>query len=203
MFCKRDIYWFVFIIVLFFDATTIAVAQPGKIVKWVVEKNSSLRVQGTSNLNSFTCNINEYSRKDTIICFGNATGPINLRGEIQMDILGFNCHSNMITTGLRKTLKADEYPTMTIRFLSIQYMPVFQNKMELIKGWIEVKLAGSVKRFELSYSFLQAGLSYVQLNGMRRFRFSDFNLSPPQKFGGLIKIKDDFDVHFQLILRTI
>ena len=120
-----------------------------------------------------------------------------------MDILSFNCHSSMITKDLRKTLKADEYPMMTIRFISLQFMPRLQNKIELIKGWVEVQLAGVVKRFELSYSFLQTGSADIQLNGGRSFRFSDFKLSPPRKFAGLIKIKDDFDVHFQLTLRTV
>lgn len=37
----------------------------------------------------------------------------------------------------------------------------------------------------------------------RTFNFSDFKLSPPTKMAGFIKIKDAFDVNFQLMLRTI
>jgi YceI-like protein len=202
MFYKQIFRCFIIVIVSIFSRYT-AAAQTGKIVKWTVEKNSTLRVQGKTNVNSFTCNINEYAKKDTIICINDPDKPISFTGEIQMDILSFNCHSSMITKGLRKTLRADEYPTMTIRFISLQFMPLQQNKIELIKGWVEVQLAGVVKRFELSYSFLQSGSDYLQLNGGRSFRFSDFKLSPPQKLGGLIKIKDDFDVNFRLILRTI
>jgi YceI-like protein len=202
MFYKQIFRFFIIVIVSIFSRYT-AAAQTGKIVKWTVEKNSTLRVQGKTNVNSFTCNINEYAKKDTIICINDPDKPISFTGEIQMDILSFNCHSSMITKGLRKTLRADEYPTMTIRFISLQFMPLQQNKIELIKGWVEVQLAGVVKRFELSYSFLQSGSDYLQLNGGRSFRFSDFKLSPPQKLGGLIKIKDDFDVNFRLILRTI
>ena len=203
MFYKKILHCIVIIAVIIFSETYIATAQPGRMIKWIVEKNSTLRVQGKTNINSFTCNINEYAKKDTIICINDPVKPISFTGEIQMDILSFNCHSSMITKGLRKTLKSDEYPTMSIRFISLQFMPLLQNKTELIKGWVEVQLAGVVKRFELSYSFLQSGLVYLQLNGGRSFRFSDFKLTPPRKFGGLIKIKDDFDVNFQLVLRTI
>ncbi|MDB5198895.1 MAG: hypothetical protein JWO92_858 [Chitinophagaceae bacterium] len=202
MFYKKTLQYIV-IGVMLFSTTKSAIAQNGKVVKWVVDKNSTLRVEGRTNINSFTCNINEYAKKDTIICVNDPAKPVSFTGEIQMNILSFNCHSSMITKGLRKTLKADEYPTMTIRFISLQFMPLLQNKIELIKGWVEVQLAGVVKRFELSYSFLQSGSVYIQLNGGRSFRFSDFKLSPPRKFGGLIKIKDDFDVNFQLVLRTI
>ncbi|MEO6489746.1 MAG: hypothetical protein ABIO04_07400 [Ferruginibacter sp.] len=191
------------IAIFFICEIQFATAQPGKVVKWVVEKNSIIRVQGRSNVNSFTCNTSEYAKKDTIFCYQGFSKSIKFTGEIQMDILSFNCHSSMITAGLRNTLKADKYPQMIIRFISLQYMPFFQNKIEVIKGLVEVQLAGVVKRFELDYSFLQSGSDNIQLNGRRSFRFSDFKLSPPQKFAGLIKIKDDFDVHFHLTLRTI
>ncbi len=171
-------------------------------VKWVVEPNSTLRVQGKSNVNSFTCNINVNTEQDTI-CFINASlSQVRLSGDIQMDILGFNCHSSLITKDLRKTLKATEYPTMTIRFLSLESMPLLQHKDEIIKGWVEVELAGVVKKFELSYSFSTKGTG-ILLNGGREFCFSDFKLSPPKKLAGLIRIKDEFNVNFQLILRAI
>ncbi|MEJ7830627.1 MAG: hypothetical protein WKF91_20625 [Segetibacter sp.] len=82
-------------------------------------------------------------------------------------------------------------------------MPALSDKTESINGGIEVELAGVVKRFELCYSFTKIGAGYLKLNGGRTFCFSDFKLSPPRKLAGLVKIKDDFDVSFQLILRTI
>jgi hypothetical protein len=182
---------------------TPAIAQLGKTVKWVVEKNSTLSVDGKSNVNSFSCNVNEYAKVDTLICSNDAGKPVDFTGSIQMEILSFDCKSEMITKDLRKTLKADQYPKMSIRFISLAFMPLLQNKTELVKGWVEVELAGVVKRFELTYSFLRSGTTYIKMNGGRSFRFSDFKLSPPRKFAGLIKIKDDFDVHFQLILRAV
>lgn len=178
-------------------------AQTGKMEKWVVEQNSSLSVKGKTNINNFTCSIREYASKDTIICYDDAAKDIIFRGEIVMDILSFDCQSSMVTKDLRKILKADEFPKMTIRFISLQYMPLLQNKAERVKGWVEVQLAGVTKRFELCYSFIQSGPGYLQMNGGRSFLFSDFNLSAPSKFGGLIKIKNAFDVQFQLLLRTI
>ncbi|MEP6595978.1 MAG: hypothetical protein ABJA71_08520 [Ginsengibacter sp.] len=203
MFYNKAFPFIIIVTALFIVKTEMVIAQSSANVKWVVEKNSTLRVEGRSNVNRFTCNINEYAEKDTIICFNQPSRSISLTGEIHMDIFSFNCHSSSITKNLRKTLKAREYPKMTIRFLSLQGMPALKNKTELIKGWVEVDLAGIVKRFELNYSFSRALSGYIQLNGGRSFRFSDFKLSPPQKLGGLIKVKDDFDVNFQLILRTV
>jgi len=122
---------------------------------------------------------------------------------MQMEIVSFNCHSRVITRDLRETLKASEYPKMTIRFLTLQWMPGPHSEKELIKGWVEVEVAGVIKRFELSYSFSNDVAGHLQLDGGRTFNFSDFKLSPPKKMAGLIKIKDAFDVNFQLILRAV
>ncbi|MCW3106450.1 MAG: hypothetical protein JWQ09_956 [Segetibacter sp.] len=203
MFYKRILYCIVIVVGSFLFGIHTATGQAGKIIKWIVEKNSTLRVEGKSNVNGFTCNMQEYTKVDTLICINSEDKPISFTGEIQMDIFRFDCHSKMITKDLRKTLKAFEYPEMTIRFISLQHMPLLQNKAESITGWVEVALAGVVKRFELSYTFLQSGATYIQMNGGRTFRFSDFKLSPPRKLAGFIKIKGDFDVHFQLIMRAV
>lgn len=174
-----------------------------KTVKWVVKKNSSLRVHGKTNVNQFTCNIDQYVAYDTIICVGDPLKPVKLSGALQLDVFSFDCHSRMITKDFRKTIKAEKYPLLSIRFLSLESMPVLLNKTEFIKGWVEIELAGVVKKFQLNYSFLKATSGVIQLNGERRFSFSDFNLSPPKKLGGMIKINDAFDVKFQLLLQTL
>ena len=174
-----------------------------KTVRWVVEKNSTLRVQGKTNVNKFVCTISEYAERDTIICLGEPARQVKLTGALEMDVLSFDCHSKMITKDFRKTIKADKYPVLTIRFLSLESMPVLENKTESIKGWVEVELAGVVKKFQLNYSFSNAASGLIQLNGGRSFSFSDFKLTPPKKLGGLVKIKDAFDVNFMLTLQPV
>ena len=94
-----------------------------KPVKWIIDKTSTLRIDGKSNVNSFTCDIEEYNRKDTIISGSyTASEPVALSGSLKLEIVQFNCHSSFITRDFRKTLKADEYPQMIIRFLKIKYI---------------------------------------------------------------------------------
>ena len=182
----------------------IASAQSsGNIAKWVVQKNSTLEVAGKTNVNSFTCKISQYTDRDTIAFFGQTDEAIKLNGDLAMDILSFDCHSNMIDRDMQKTLKADVYPQLKIRFLSLQNMPLLQQKSEIVKGWLEVELAGVIKKIEMSYIISKTGNNFIQMCGSRNFTFSDFKLSPPQKFAGLVKIKDEFNVNFQLVLRAL
>lgn len=179
------------------------VPASAKVVRWVVEKNSTLRVQGKTNVNRFTCTIDEYAEKDTILCLDDPSKAVRLSGELKMNVLNFNCHSKLITKDFRKTIKADKYPVLIIRFLSLESMPFLQKKTELIKGWVEVELAGVIKKFELNYTFSGNSSGHILLNGGRSFSFSDFKLSPPKKLGGLVKIKDAFDVSFNLTLQAL
>jgi hypothetical protein len=172
------------------------------VLKWAVEQNSSLRIEGKSNVNSFTCNVKAYSLSDTISCIAGPAAAISLNGHIKMDVTDFKCSNKGITKDLRKTLKSDKYPQITIRFISLESMPSL-NKKEIIKGCVEVELAGVVKRFELNYVFINNSPGYTQLSSGHNFQFSDFNLSPPHKLLGLIKVKDAFGVSFELVLRRI
>lgn len=180
----------------------VVVGQP-HLIRWAIQKNSTLNVAGQSNVNSFTCNISVAAQKDTILCFSGPLNIVHLAGDMELDVMAFNCHSGMITKDMQKTLKADQYPKMTIRFISLRSMPVLQGKTEVIYGWVEVNMAGVKKIFELHYTFLSKSSGYIELNGTRSFNFSDFNLVPPRKFAGLVRIKDAFDVSFQLVLRPV
>jgi hypothetical protein len=69
-----------------------------------------------------------------------------------------------------------------------------------MKGWVEVKLAGTRKCFQIDYEFAKNFSNSFLLNGKRTFCFSDFKLTPPKKLAGIIKVKDEFNVNFQLKL---
>ena len=177
--------------------------QPQTIIRWAVQQNSNLSVYGSSNVNRFTCVIQSIGVCDTLFVTKNTGAAVVLNGCLKLDVLAFNCHNNLIQKDLRKTLKAEQYPKMTIRFLSLKKMPTLTRQSEDITGWVEVELAGTKKVMELNYSFLANAAGEILLNGSRKFCFSDFSLAPPQKLGGLIKIRDEFDVQFQLVLKRV
>jgi hypothetical protein len=176
-----------------------------KIVKWAVQKSSTIRIEGSTNINDFGCDITGYYQPDTIYCSEEnaASKQVTLNGDLKVDILKFDCHSRMLTGDLRKTLKVDEYPTLFIRFLSLERAPVIENSKDFLRGSVEVELAGSTRRFEIDYSFIRTGTSSIQLRGQRNFSFADFKLVPPKKFGGLIKVNDKFNVDFNLLLNPV
>ena len=174
------------------------------ITSWVVMPGSSLAVNGSTNINTFQCEITNYSLPDTLVCSRTAARGqvLPMNGRLQLDIQSFDCHNKMMTNDLRKTLKAKTYPHLSIRFISINSFPDFKNPTR-ITGVVDIDLAGVTKRFEINYLFTVGSGQMVHLKGDRVVSFSDFNLSPPSKLGGIIKAKDELSVEFKLNLKPL
>ncbi len=170
---------------------------------WVVLQGSSLTVNGSTNINTFQCEIANYSLPDTLTCVKTSKAQsLPMNGKLNLDIESFDCHNKMMTSDLRKTLKSKAFPKLTVHFVSINSYPNFKNPAKII-GVVDIGLAGVVKRFEINYLFTQDNANIVHLKGDRSILFSDFNLTPPSKLGGVIKAKDALQVEFKLNLKPI
>jgi hypothetical protein len=171
---------------------------------WVVMQGSSLSVNGTTNINSFQCDINNYNLPDTIsLLKGFSKGQLlPMNGKLNLEIEAFDCHNRMMTADLRKTLKAKIYPILAVKFVSINSFPDFKNPSK-ITGIVDISLSGVSKRFEINYLFTGDEKQEVHLKGNQKIHFSDFNLIPPSKLGGVIKANDELLVEFKLNLKPI
>ena len=165
---------------------------------WLVQRTSTIRIAGSTNINQFCCHVNEYTGPDTIIL--NAGGTL---GSLAIDIEDFNCNNRIMTGEFKSTLKYKQYPQLKIVFLNLEKTPAFNATPETVKGWVEVDLAGACRKFEISYSTCRTEDGNVDLVGSRTFNFSDFGLTPPRKMGGLIRVNDKLDVQFTLHLHQI
>ena len=169
---------------------------------WIVIPGSNIKVDGSTNINSFRCDVSNYAFPDTLTCFRlvEKGQMLPMSGKLQLQIESFDCHNKMMTNDLRKTLQAKTYPNLTIRFISINSFPDFKKPIRII-GVVDINLAGVTKRFEIGYLFTTDEHQVLHLKGDRNINFSDFKLVPPSKLGGIIKAKDQLRVEFTLNLK--
>ncbi len=170
--------------------------------KWLVSKSSSLSVNGSTNVNKFSCDIPDCDQADTLTVLKSEKG-IMLTGSISPAVLSFDCHKAMMTRDLRKTLKAKKYPQLHIKFLTLNKLPELSGKPQLINGDVEIEIAGVKKQYVISYQISKDTDDIVNLLGSRELNFSDFDLIPPRKLGGMIKTKDQLTVAFHLKMKAI
>lgn len=171
------------------------------VTKWVITAGCSLKVSGSTNINDFSCVINAYNRSDTITVGRNSGQPVSLTGNIQLNVQDFDCHNSIMTADLRKTLKHKEHPKLMIFFVSMNQYP--EAGKQGIKGSVLIVLAGVSKNFEVDYKLISADKGTITLEGTRKVNFTDFNLTPPRKLGGMIKTNNELTVVFQLRMKVL
>ncbi len=174
-----------------------------EIRKWLVTENSNLRVNGSTNINTFSCQIPAYNNIDTLLIYRfKNSNTLVLKGCISLSVQSFDCKNLIMTHDLRKTLKAEQYPQLHIYFLSLDKLPDLNSHPESILGLVDIEIAGVKRRFEVKYLIREDSPKSVDLLGSRDINFSDFHLIPPRKLGGMIKTNDKLSVDFHLRIIT-
>jgi hypothetical protein len=181
---------------------------PGKEkTNWVVLKSSSIEISGRTNVNHFSCGVPQYTEADTLRFLPEGPGAqvtgIGLSGTLRLDIDRFDCRSRVMTSEFKEALQYGRYPQLTIHFVSLEKMPGFTSRPEIIKGQVEIGLAGVTKSFAIDYTASRSDRCAVELTGVRPLSFHDFGLKPPHKMGGLVKVNDSLHVRFTLCLRQV
>jgi hypothetical protein len=175
-----------------------------EIRKWVISENSNLCVNGSTNINKFSCEIPSYGKTDTLTIGKNKNDKeIILTGDIGLSVQSFDCHNSMMTKDLRKTLKEKQFPILHITFLSLNKLPELSTRSEQVTGLVDITIAGIRKRFEVNYIITEDSQKVIRLLGARDINFSDFNLVPPRKLGGMIQTKDQLSVEFHMNIKTL
>jgi len=175
-----------------------------KSTRWIICANSNLVVNGSTNLNRFSCTINSYPKNDTIrVERDKQTKKIGLSGSMSMAVAGFDCKNRMMTSELRKTLKQNQFPEIKIDFVSIGGLPELENNPSRLTGIVDITIAGVKKRFDINYEISIDRNSQINMVAIRDVNFSDFNLVPPKKIGRLVQAKNRLAVELNLKMRAI
>jgi hypothetical protein len=172
--------------------------------RWVVDSNSSLTIEGRSNVSAFYCEVTKYLEADTLQYVNNETTRqfIFTNSSLTVDINDFDCHQRIITNDFRKTLKADQNRFLKIQFISLDAFDV-RNNNQVVKGKVEILLAGKLKCTTIDFNINATNSGLIQMNGSKNMLFSEFNVMPPKKLAGIIRIKEEIRVNFQLFFKPV
>jgi hypothetical protein len=170
--------------------------------KWLIEKESNLYFEGRTNISNFRCGITSYLRPDTL-CFcreDNSKAILSVKGGLSIDVNCIECQQPYMNKDLRKTLKAGECPFMKIALLSIGN---FAGDVKNVKGKVAITLAGVTRILDVDYTVQPVDENNLRLYGREQVLFADFDLTPPRKMAGLVKVEQQINVNFMLALRLL
>ncbi len=192
----------IFFFILLFPLLSLKTDCPVNDNKWIICSGSFLKVNGSTNMNRFCCEIQNYCSPDTV-SFNAKNRNNQISGELKVPISSFDCHHPIIKTDMSKTLQANTYKNMYVKFLTISRIPTAFRQTENIEGSVEITLAGTTEIFNVNFSFYRNEHNILNMRGNKIIRFTDFNLQPPKKFKGLVQTKDELIIEFDLKMKPL
>lgn len=183
-------------------ATVFFGSTPSDKGTWVIDAGSRLAIQGSTNVNKFTCKFDYYYGSDTLQYVRNhRTGKLSFsNNKMVIPVRSFDCGAKQISNDFRKTLKSETYPQLTIAFRSLEN-PFVQNDC-FIDGVVDINLAGVTTTYTVRY-LVNLDKNAIMLKGTRPVNFSDFGLNAPTKLQGLIRVDDVLNVEFNLVIKEV
>ena len=174
------------------------------LAKWVLTKQCALKVNGSTNINKFSCLIGNYMQPDTLTFYkGSSTAdPVRINGSLVLNVESFDCHNPIMTGDLRKTLKSKEHPNLIIRFITSSTAE-YNQRPQGVKCHVSIELAGVIKNYDVDYKLVPDGADGLALVGTKKVNFSDFSITPPRKLGGMIRTDNELVVEFNLKVKVI
>lgn len=169
-----------------------------------IEDQSRLYLQGTSNVNSFTCDCEDRFEAQLIEAeSGNGYSRFRNAGLV-LRVKSLNCKNRKIDTDLQKALMADQYPNIQVVLLdSWQTAKCADGSCY---DWFDVQANVMITIARVnSKEFIRAkarmlGPNRFQLKGEKWLKMSAFGITPPEAMFGMIKVNDDISFHFDLVV---
>jgi hypothetical protein len=167
---------------------------------WNVTSASILHINGTTNINSFQCGTSYENGADMIgERWDPGSGTWEIFGSIYIEVEQFDCNNRIMNNDFKNTLEYTQYPEIRINFLSLKEKSR-EGNTRMAEGWAEITIVGKTKRYYVKSELEFLDDYYSILRGEQEFHFSDFQIEPPHKGLGLVRVNNSIKVSFELIL---
>ena len=105
-----------------------------------------------------------------------------------------------ITKDFMESIQTEKYPNVIIQFVSFEREPTYATTEKQFNGTLNITLADVNVPCKVHCGIVLDHQGLIHLKGKHTFKFSDFGLKPPTKMGGVIKVKQNIEVAFHLVM---
>lgn len=163
----------------------------------IITPESSLMVQGTTNVNTFTCffDINKFKNPIPVIYYME-NGKMQFKKTILiLDNSCFDCGGKAINNDFQKILKSDKHPQI---FMLLKEISNFEGNGEVM-ALIDIQMAGITKTYKIPVKVKNN--DKLLITGNLAISLNEYGIEPPKKFLGLVTVHDKIEIFFQLAVR--
>ncbi|WP_373057806.1 YceI family protein [Zunongwangia sp. H14] len=157
---------------------------------------SVLNISGDTNISAFHCEFDtsllkgkhefQYSEETGSIYFKNAV--LNLENK------GFDCGNRAINKDFNALMQTEKYPGIKLELKKVSF-----DQEDNAMARVNIIMAGIEKNYIIPVTIINCPTPNYK--GSLHLNIKDFGLEPPRKFFGLIVIKDDIEINFNLVVK--
>jgi hypothetical protein len=153
-----------------------------------------IHINGESNVNQFSFDFNQTPLIGNRLTMTSDTGDVIIR----IPIRDFQASNPMMYKDFLEMMKASEFPRIEICFSRNQLNKVHSGNYGSCPE-IRITIAGISRKYAIDCSvFPCANNMFIQ--GEKKIKLTDFQLKPPVKLAGLVKVSDEVNVDFGFMI---
>ena len=158
---------------------------------------SQLTITGDTNINTFLCNFNTalIPHNKNLRCTVNKAEISFENAKLRLEDQGFDCGNKSINRDFQKLIQSDKYPEIILEIKKLYFKTSNHAKAEVI-----ISIAGKHKKYKIPVEIINSPTP--RYKGNLQLNINDFELTPPKKIFGLIEVKEDIEINFNLIVEN-
>ena len=176
-------------------------------ISYSFEKGSNVSIDGITNVKDFTCvSVKLFPESKTMSLSEDSGSTIYFKNAgLNLDIRSLNCGNSGMNRDMKHSLKADQYPDISVKLQNAHFA---HGSSFIFSGWtdleinVSIKLAGVERNALIKVEGKQTGINQYHFIGEYPLLMSDFGIEPPTALFGMIKVRNDVEVKFDLIIVT-
>jgi len=170
-------------------------------------QGSKVSVQGSTNINEFTCFSDEtYSQHSANLFINDLKNNITFHNVIlNVTTESLQCGNEVMNRNLYQTLSTDKYPFIVVELLQASTkdgQPLNFSQWMHMTGKVYLSLAGERRVQQIDFVAKQSSDGIYHFIGEHNISLSQYNLDPPTALFGLVKVKDIITVKFDLFVKA-
>ncbi len=162
-----------------------------------IHPDSEVVIAGTTNINSFDCSyVLEDKTRPLHVVYEERDGKFFFsQAQLRLQNSSFDCGGRAINKDFLELLKTERHPQVLLELI---YAEVPDKPSDFIRAGLRITLAGVTREFETE---LLCDLNPdLCIYGNFKMNLSDFDLEPPSKALGIIKVDDQIEVQLNITL---
>ena len=174
-----------------------------KTLTYTFAPESQLYLEGKTNVSGFSCLLTDQlpPQQATIRPLENGYEVLT---QLLLPVQSMDCGNKLMNRDMQEALHADQYP-----FISLKTSTVYPQTDSLFlntKAWSKIQvvgqlhIAGVVRPLLIQVEARMQNVQTFQIRGQLPLVLTDFGIPPPTALLGMVAVKDEVVIHFDLVL---